>query len=105
MLKRHDSESRLTLQRRMSDINFNRLVKDSNKTTELKGRDHVARLLKPIRNKSTTDLKNHRVVQEMISKRQEKQEIKQSIAEFALKYGLTDNQGKKIKNRHTAEPM
>lgn len=105
-VKKRDSEQRLHLSRQMSDITLNRLINDTNKTTtELKGRDHVLRVMKTTNNKPIMDVKNHKLIQEMIAKRQEKQEVNRPISDFALKYGLVDNTGKKSKSRKTSELM
>jgi hypothetical protein len=104
-IKKRDSE-RIHLPRQMSDITLNRLINDTNKTTtELKGRDHVLRVMKTPNNKPTIDIKNHKFIQEMIAKRHEKQEANRPISDFALKYGLVDNTGKKSKSRKTSELM
>ncbi|CAF3397914.1 unnamed protein product [Rotaria sp. Silwood1] len=102
-LKQRDSE-RSYLQRQMSDISLNRFMNDANKTTtELKGRDHIIRVMKTTNNKPVMDFKNHKFIQEMIAKRQEKQEANKPISDFALKYGLIDNNGKKSKSRKTSD--
>ena len=94
------------LQRQRSDMSLNRLTIDPTKTTtELKGRDHILRLMKANQPKPSMEVKNHRFVQEMIARRQEKEESTRSISDFALKYGLMDNEGKKIKCRKTSENM
>ena len=95
------------LQRQRSDMSLNRLtIVDSTKTTtELKGRDHILRLMKANQPKPTMEVKNHRFVQEMIARRQEKEESTRSISDFALKYGLMDNEGKKTKSRKTSGNM
>ncbi|CAF0912604.1 unnamed protein product [Rotaria sordida] len=101
--KKRDSE-RSYLQRQISDISLNRFMNDTNKTTtELKGRDHIVRVMKTTNNKPVMDFKNHRFIQEMIAKRQEKQESNKPLSDFALKYGLIDNNGKKSKSRKTSE--
>ena len=106
-VKKRDSE-RLHLSRQMSDISLNSLFNDSTKTTtELKGRDHVLRVMKTTTttNKPILDIKNNKLIQEMLAKRQEKQEVNKPISDFALKYGLVDNTGKKSKSRKTSELM
>jgi hypothetical protein len=106
-MKKRDSEQSY-LQRQMSDITLNHFANETNKTTttELKGRDHVLRVMKTTNNnKPVIDLKNHKFIQEMIAKRQEKQEVNRPISDFALKYGLIDNNGKKSKSRKTSELM
>jgi hypothetical protein len=104
-IKTRDSEKSY-LQRQMSDITLNRFVNETNKTTtEFKGRDHVLRVMKTTTNKPVMDLKNHKFIQEMIAKRQEKQEVNRPISDFALNYGLIDNTGKKSKSRKTSELM
>jgi hypothetical protein len=105
IIKKRDSEYS-HLQRQMSDITLNRFINDTTKTTtELKGRDHVLRVMKTTNNKPTMEFKNHKFIQEMIAKRQEKQEVNKPISDFALKYGLIDNTGKKSKSRKTSEIM
>jgi hypothetical protein len=105
-LTKKDSKYSSNLQRQMSDITLNRLINDTNKTTtELKGRDHVLRVMKTTNNKPIMEFKNHKFIQEMIAKRQEKQEVNRPISDFALKYGLIDNTGKKFKSRKTSELM
>jgi len=104
-IKKRDSE-RLHLQRQMSDISLNRFISETSKTTtELKGRDHVLRVMKTNNNKPIIEFKNPKFIQEMITKRQEKQETNKPISDFALKYGLIDNNGKKSKSRTTSETM
>jgi hypothetical protein len=104
-MKKRDSE-RSYFQRQMSDITLNHLIHETNKTTtELKGRDHVLRVMKTTNNKPIMELKNHKFIQDMIAKRQEKQEVNKPISDFALKYGLIDNHGKKSKSRKTSELM
>ena len=97
------------LSRQMSDMALNRLMNDTGKaTTELKGRDHVRRVMKTTTTsnpKPIMDLKNHKFIQEMIAKRQEKQQINRPLNDFAQKYGLMDDQGKRSKNRITSELM
>jgi len=83
-IKKRDSEHTY-LQRQMSDITLNRFNKT---TTELKGRDHVLRIMKTI-NKPIIEFKNPKLIQEMIAKQQEKQEVNKPISDFALKYGLS----------------
>jgi hypothetical protein len=61
--------------------------------------------MKTTTNKPVMDLKNHKFIQEMIAKRQEKQEVNRPISDFALNYGLIDNTGKKSKSRKTSELM
>jgi hypothetical protein len=103
--KKRDSE-RAHLSRHMSDTTLNRLFNDSMKTTtELKGRDHILRLMKTNRSKPIMESKNHLFVQTIMTQRQEKQETHRSISDFAAKYGLMDISGKKIRNRNTSEPM
>ncbi|CAF1615946.1 unnamed protein product, partial [Rotaria magnacalcarata] len=73
-------------------------------TTELKGRDHILRVMKTTANvKPIMDLKNRKFVQEMLAKRHEKQEVSRPISDFALKYGLVDHNGKKFKSRKTSD--
>lgn len=104
-LKKRESERSL-LHRQMSDITLNRLMSDTNKTTtEFKGRDHVLRVMKTANQKPVMELRNHKFVQEMIAKRQEKQQVERPISEFAFKYGLVDDNGKKFKSRKTSELM
>jgi hypothetical protein len=104
-IKKRDSE-RLHLQRQMSDISLNRFISETSKTTtELKGRDHVLRVMKTNNNKPIIEFKNPKFIQEMFTKRQEKQETNKPISDFALKYGLIDNNGKKSKSRTTSETM
>jgi hypothetical protein len=104
-MRRRDSE-RLHLARQMSDITINHLINELNKTTtELKGRDHILRVMKTANNKPVIEFKTHKFVQEMIAKRQEKQEVNKHISDFALNYGLIDNNGKKSKSRKTSEQM
>jgi len=105
-IKKKDNEYS-HMQRQMSDISLNRLINDTNKTTttELKGRDHVLRVMKTTNNKPIMEFKNHKFIQEMIAKRQEKQEVNKPISDFALKYGLIDNTGKKSKSRKASELM
>lgn len=103
--KRRESE-RPSLPRQMSDTSLNRLIYDSSKTTtELKGRDHILRLMKANRPKPAVELKTHRVVQELIARRQGHHESTRAISDFALKYGSMDPIGKKTKNRNYSEQM
>lgn len=103
---RKSDYDRSFLQRQRSDVSLSRLLIDPTKTTtELKGRDHILRLMKANQPKPTVEVKNHRFVQEMIARRQEKEESTRSISDFALKYGLMDNEGKKTKGRKTSENM
>lgn len=108
-MKNQRNSEQSFLQRQMSDISLNRLITETNKTTtELKGRDHVLRAMKTNNNnnnKPIMEFKNHKFIQEMIAKRQEKQEVDRPISDFALKYGLIDNAGKKSKSRKTSELM
>ncbi len=105
-IPKNNSKHSSNLQRQMSDISLNRLINDTNKTTtELKGRDHVLRVMKTTNNKPIMEFKNHKFIQEMFAKRQEKQEVNKTISDFALKYGLIDNNGKKSKSRKTSELM
>ncbi|CAF4409121.1 unnamed protein product, partial [Adineta steineri] len=71
--------------------------------TELRGRDHVLRAMKPINPKPIMEFKNHKLIQDMIAKRQEKQETNKPISDFALNYGLIDNNGKISKSRKTSD--
>ena len=104
-MRKSDFE-RSFLQRQRSEVSLNHSINESAKTTtELKGRDHILRLMKTNQPKPTMEVKSHRFVQEMIARRQEKQESTRSISDFALKYGLMDNEGKKIKSRKTSEHM
>ena len=103
--KKRDSEQSF-LQRQMSDISLNRFGNETNKTTtEFKGRDHVRRVMKTTTNRPVMELKNHKLIQDMLAKRQEKQEVNRPISDFALKYGLIDSDGKKSKSRKTSELM
>jgi hypothetical protein len=97
-------QKRESLPRRMSDISLHRLFNDSTKSsTELKGREHVLRVMKTNVNKPmTVALKGPRLVQEMIARRQE---TTRSLSEFAVKYGLMDHQGKSVKSRETSNQM
>ncbi|UJR36699.1 hypothetical protein I4U23_029416 [Adineta vaga] len=106
-VKKRDSE-RIKLHRRMSDISLNRFPDHLNKTTTgFKGRDHVLRVMKTTTttatNKPIMESKNPKLIQEMIAKRQEKQISNRPISDFALNYGLIDNNGKKSKSRTTSE--
>lgn len=93
------------LSRQMSDMTLNRLINETSKTTtELKGRDHILRMMKTTNQKPIMDLKNHKFIQEMFAKRQE-QQINQPLADFAQKYGLIDDQSKRSKSRITSELM
>ncbi|CAF2099622.1 unnamed protein product [Rotaria magnacalcarata] len=109
-IKRRDSD-RSFLHRQASDISLNRFLNETSKpttttttTTELKGRDHILRVMKTTANvKPIMDLKNRKFVQEMLAKRHEKQEVSRPISDFALKYGLVDHNGKKFKSRKTSD--
>ncbi|CAF1484572.1 unnamed protein product, partial [Rotaria magnacalcarata] len=67
------------LHRQASDISLNRFLNETSKpttttttttTTELKGRDHILRVMKTTANvKPIMDLKNRKFVQEMLAKR------------------------------------
>ncbi|CAF1028429.1 unnamed protein product [Adineta ricciae] len=101
--KQRDSE-RLQLSRRMSDISFSHFNDTLNKTTtEFKGRDHVLRVMKTTTSRPSMEPKNYKVVQEIIAKRHEKQTTNAPISEFALNYGLMDNNGKQSKSRQASE--
>lgn len=103
--KKRESE-RPSLSRQMSDTSLNRFFSDSTKsTTELKGREHILRLMKTNRPKPTVELKTHRVVQEFIAQRQEQTETTRALADFAEKYGSIEPLGKKVKSRNYSEPM
>ncbi|CAF4342432.1 unnamed protein product [Rotaria socialis] len=110
-IKRRDSD-RSFLHRQASDISLNRFLNETSKptttttttTTELKGRDHILRVMKTTVNaKPIMDLKNRKFVQEMLAKRHEKQEVSRPVSDFALKYGLVDHNGKKFKSRKTSD--
>lgn len=98
--KQRDSE-RLQLSRRMSDISFSGFNDTLNKTTtEFKGRDHVLRVMKTTTNRPSMEPKNYKAVQEIMGKRQT---TNAPISEFALNYGLMDNNGKQSKSRQASE--
>ncbi|CAF0732702.1 unnamed protein product [Adineta steineri] len=102
-VKKKNNE-RLSLPRQMSDISLNQFISTTAKTTtELRGRDHVLRAMKPINPKPIMEFKNHKLIQDMIAKRQEKQETNKPISDFALNYGLIDNNGKISKSRKTSD--
>ena len=91
------------LSRQLSDMT---MINETSKTsTELKGRDHILRMMKTNNQKPMMDLKNHKFIQEMFAKRQEQEQINQPLADFAQKYGLIDEQGKRSKSRVTSEFM
>lgn len=106
--KKRDSD-RSFLQRQTSDTSFNRSINEANKaTTELKGRDHILRIMKTTtvtNSKSTIDLKKPKFIQEMLAKRHEKQEVSRPISDFAFNYGLVDPSGKKFKSRQSSDLM
>lgn len=105
-VKKSRNSEQSFLSRQMSDITLNRFINETNKTTTgFKGRDHVLRLMKTTTNKPIIDLKNHKFIQDMINKRQEKQEVNRPISDFAFTYGLIDGTGKKSKSRKTSEFM
>lgn len=86
------------LSRKLSDMTLNRLMNDPSKTsTELKGRDHILRMMKTTNQKPMMDLKNHKFIQEIFAK--------QPLEDFAQKYGLTDDQSKRSKSHGSSELM
>lgn len=90
------------LSRQMSDISLNRSINDPNKTlTEFKGRDHVLRVMKTTTTtKPVMEFKNPKLIQEILAKRQD---TNKPVSDFALKYGLIDNNGRKSKSRQTSD--
>lgn len=81
--------------KRMSESSLNKTL------TEFKGRDHVLRVMKTT-NKPVMEFKNPKLIQEMLAKRQE---IHRPLSDFALKYGLVDNNGRQSKSRQTSDIM
>lgn len=104
-INRRESE-RLPLSRQASDVSIHRLFDNLNRTTtELKGRDHVRRAMKTTDSRPNMELKNHKVLHEMLAKRSEQQATNRPISDFALNYGLADANGKQSKRQKSSEFM
>ena len=105
-LRKRTTSERFSFPRQMSDVSFSHATADLNKTTtELRGRDHILRLMKTNTSKPVMEIKGPKFVQEMIARRHEKHEASKPMVEFAMRYGLVDNNGKTSKSRKTSEPM
>jgi len=79
--------------KRLSESSLNKTL------TEFKGRDHVLRVMKTT-NKPVMEFKNPKLIQEMLAKRQD---VHKPLSDFALKYGLVDNNGRQSKSRQTSD--